>query len=177
MKKSAAFVLGGFLVCNQAMAADIDLAISERTVDAGMALQMGESAVASGSFLYHEDNGHMLNGGLYATGRSGAISGRVGVKAFASDLKDSTEGWGFAPGGMLAFHFGQKMRLEGEFFYSPSVLSFNDIDNLKQYSGRLVFSPFPTADLYLGYRNVRFNTRNGDRTLHDGGFVGLTFKI
>ena len=176
--KKAALTLCALALGSQAMALSFDLAISEHSVDAGVIIPFGPESMASGSFLYESDRGHMYDFGFFAQGRSGSLSGKVGAKAFHTDLKNDSSGWGIAPGANVAFNFTPQIRVEGEYYYSPKVLSWKDIDNLKEFNTKLAFSPMPTADIYLGYRNVKFNTSNqGSKTLSTGGFVGITFAI
>ena len=175
--KKAALSLCALALSGQAMALSLDLAISENSFDAGVIMPFGPESMASGSFLYESDRGHMYDFGFFAQGRSGSISGKVGAKVYGTDLKNAS-GWGIAPGANVAFNFTPHIRLEGEYYYSPKVLSWSDIDNLKEFSTRLNFSPMPTADIYIGYRNVKFNTSNqGEKTLSNGGFLGITFAI
>ena len=175
--KKAALSLCALALSGQAMALSLDLGVSENSVDAGFIIPFGPESMGSGSFLYESDRGHMYDFGLYAQGRSGIVSGKVGAKLYGTNLKNAS-GWGLAPGANLAFHFTPHIRLEGEYYYSPKILSWSDINNLKEFSTRLAFSPMPTADIYLGYRNVKFNTSNqGSKTLSTGGFVGITFTI
>ena len=175
--KKAAISLCALALSGQAIALSIDLAVSEHSIDAGVIIPFGPESMASGSVLYRESNGHMYDFGLYATGRSGSLSGKVGAKVFGADLRNAS-GWGFAPGAAVAFHFTPALRIEGEYYYSPSVLAWNDIENLKEFSTRLVFSPMANADIYIGYRDVKFDTTNrGEKTLSDGGFLGITFTL
>ena len=176
MKKTA-LSLCALALSGQAMALSLDLGISENSVDAGVIIPFGPDSMASGSFLYESGKGHMYDFGLFAQGRSGALSGKVGAKVYGTDLKNAS-GWGIAPGANIAFNFTPHIRLEGEYYYSPKVLSWKDIDNLKEFSTRLAFSPMPAADIYVGYRNIKFNTSNrSNKTLSTGGFVGITFRI
>ena len=175
--KKAALSLCALALSGQAMALSLDLNISQHSFDAGVIIPFGPESMAAGSFLYKEDTGHMYDFGLYATGRSGAISGKVGAKVFRADLKRA-DGWGIAPGANIGYNFTPALRVEGEYYYSPSVLSWKNIKNLKEFNTRLVFSPMPSADIYVGYRDLKFNTKNiGERTLHQGGFVGITFTL
>ena len=174
--KKIALSLCALMLSGQTMATEIDLAISEYAADIGVTAPISRDAVVSGSFLYHEDNGEMLDYGIYARGRSGKISGKLGVKGYIADVGNA-DGWGIAPGGTLAFHLSHRLRVEGEYYYSPSVLAFEDLDNLEEFSTRLVFSPIPNADVYVGYRDISFKTFRGERTLHEGGYLGFSFKI
>lgn len=175
--KKAALSVCALALSGQAMALSLDLNVSQHAVDAGVAMPLGAESGAYASVLYREDRGHMYDFGLFASGRSGNISGKVGAKVFGADLKKA-DGWGIAPGATLALHIMPALRVEGEYFYSPSVLSWKDLENLKQFETRVVFSPIPNADIYFGYRDVKFNTDNaGERTLHQGGFAGITFTL
>ena len=174
--KKVALSLCALVISSQTLATEIDLAISEYSADLGVTVPISPTAVTSGSFLYHEDNGQMLDYGVYARGRSGKISGKIGIKGYVGDI-DAADGWGIAPGGTLAFHLSNRLTIEGEYYYSPSVLSFSDFDNMKEFSTRLIFQPIPKANVYVGYRNVNFKTNHGKKTLHEGGYLGFSFKI
>ncbi|OED45096.1 hypothetical protein ACH42_05690 [Endozoicomonas sp. (ex Bugula neritina AB1)] len=135
------------------MATEIDMAISEYSADIGISTPLSKTSEVSGSFLYHEDNGHALDFGIYGSGRSGKISGKFGVKGYVGEVGNAN-GWGIAPGGALAFNFSERLRVEGDYYYSPSVLAFADFDNMEEFSTRLLFSPIPNIDFYVGYRDV-----------------------
>ena len=175
----AAMALCGLMMSSAAMATDFNLSLSEHSVGFGIDQMLGDSAATHFSGLYHENRGSMIDGGFKAINQSGGFRYSVGLKAFAADHRgDSHIGWGFAPGGSLGVNFTQNMRVEAEYYYAPSILSFNRTKNMKQFDSRFVFAPMPNAELSLGYRNVQTKMSNrGSRTLHDGGYLGLNFKF
>ena len=159
--------------------ADFDLSISEHSAGIGVTQALSQQSETSFSGLYHEDNGAMVDWGLRATHKSGGFRGAVGMKAMAYDLRGVAHmGWGLAPGASVGMNFTRSIYAQAEYYYAPSILSFNKTENMKQFDSRLVFAPMPNAELFLGYRDVKFKTSNkGTRKLHKGGYFGINFKI
>lgn len=182
MKKFASnttMALCGLMMSSAALATDFDLTLSEHSVGVGVSQAISSNSATHFSGMYNEKKGAMIDWGFMATNQSGGFRGAVGVKAFAVDHRgDSHIGWGFAPGGSLGVNFTQSMRVEAEYYYAPSILSFNRTKNMKQFDSRFVFAPMPNAELSLGYRNVETKmSGRGTRTLHDGGYIGISFRI
>ena len=173
--------LCGLMMSSAALATDFDLTLSEHSVGFGIDQALSSNSATRFSGLYHENKGGMVDWGFMATSQSGGFRGSVGMKAFAVDHRgDSHIGWGFAPGGSIGINITQSVRVEGEYYYAPSILSFNRTQNMKQFDSRFVFAPMPNAELSLGYRNVQTKMSGrgrGTRSLHDGGYVGIRFKI
>ena len=76
--KKAALSLCALALSGQVMALSLDLGISQNSVDAGVTIPFGPESMGAGSFLYESGRGHMYDFGLYAQGRSGLVSGKVG---------------------------------------------------------------------------------------------------
>ena len=178
MKKQL-MALCSLVASSAVMATSIDLSISQHSIGFGVDSAINSQSATSFSGLYHEKKGGMIDWGVKATSQSGGFSGSVGLKAIVYDLSgDSNVGWGLAPGGSVAMDITRAMRVEGEYYYAPSILSFSRTESIKQFDSRFVFSPMDNADLYVGYRYYKFNVSDrGSRTLHDGGYVGMSFRI
>ncbi|AMO55008.1 hypothetical protein GZ77_00170 [Endozoicomonas montiporae] len=175
----AAMALCGLMISSTAMATGFNIGLSEHSVSFGVDQALSSTSATSFSGLYHENKGGMIDGGFKAVNQSGGFRYSVGMKAFAVDHRgDSHIGWGFAPGGSVGISFSQAMRIEAEYYYAPSILSFNRTKNMKQFDTRFVVAPMPSAELSLGYRNIETKMSNrGSRTLHDGAYLGLSFKF
>ena len=175
----SAMTLCGLMMSSAVMATGFNIGLSEHSVSFGVDQALSNTSETSFSGLYHENKGGMIDWGIKATNQSGGLRYTVGMKAFAVDHRnDSHIGWGFAPGGSVGLNFTQSMRIEGEYYYAPSILSFNRTKNMKQFDTRFVFAPMPNAELSLGYRNIQTKMSNrGNRSLHDGGYIGISFRI
>ncbi len=169
----------GLMVASTASAFDLDLGISEHSLDIGTSIELSSNSKMGGSFLYHEKNGRMANWGVFATGIAGGFHTAFGVKAFALDHKDlDYVSWGFAPGASVGLDLTRSMRVEAEYFYAPSILTFNRAENVNQFDSRFVLSPMANADIFFGYRRIDFRTRDdGRNTIHNGGYIGMKLSL
>ena len=171
----------GLLMASAASAIEFDLGISEHSVNVGTNLRLNDATHMSGEFLFHEDNGRMANWGVFASGGSGGFSAAVGIKAMAMNHRNDDDfSWGFAPGASLGVQFTHSFRIEAEYHYAPSVLSFNKTNNMGQFDSRFAFSPLgmTNAQLYVGYRDVNYRMSSDRKhTIHDGVYFGMKINL
>ena len=178
-----AVVVSAATASEAANALELDFGLSERSLNMGTTIALSSTSEMSGSLLYHEDNGSMADFGVFATGSSGAFSTSFGIKTIAVDHRKLDHvGYGVAPGATLAANLTSVIRVQAEYYYSPSILSFNSTQNIEQLDTRFVIAPAPNAELFLGYNASYIKTGSSravksKNTIHKGGYVGINFKI
>lgn len=63
-------------------------------------------------------------------------------------------------------------------FYAPSVLTFIDGDQFIQFTARAGYEILPEAEVFAGYRKVRFHMNTGPNlTIEEGLHVGLRISF
>jgi len=64
-------------------------------------------------------------------------------------------------------------------YYAPSIVSFMDADAVIEYGIRVEYELLPTANAYIGYRNIEADIHNYKKNVEiDESFiVGLWFKF
>lgn len=72
-----------------------------------------------------------------------------------------------------------RFSLGAEFWYAPSITSFNGIDRLYDISARLAFRIIKNLDLYLGYRHIGMHEKNQncEFILNSSPFLGIRFNF
>ncbi len=184
-----------------ANAGGVDLALSNNTAHLSMLLnphafyQGGGSEAAFGGFI-SEGGDKLLHTTLIARGyRQSATSQYslgAGVKAMYGDVTIPAEANNGAEAeenvGALALGFQAGMLISSsrhnpiealvEGFIAPSITSFSDAERFVEFNARLQVEIIPQAQAYVGYRRMRFDTRNFDnvqldRSVHLG--IKLTF--
>ena len=83
---------------HSALAGGVAFRFGDESFGASIAGDIGPETSAQFDWLHHEDDADLLSAGLYANGRRGALTGRVGAKAVTLTADDS----GF-DGGVMAF--------------------------------------------------------------------------
>lgn len=179
---AAALGLGAFA----ADAGQLDLNLSNDTVRLGIAQKLTPTGLeAGGHFLHHQDHGNV--GGLEihlvddASPGRGALDVGVGARAYVYDSDDRNEdGGGLGVGGKFRWTWPTHNRIGigGFVYYAPPVVSFDEIDSLVDTGVRLEYLVLRRAGVYVGYRYVAVELKNGDDdTFDSGAHVGFTLRF
>lgn len=92
-----------------------------------------------------------------------------------------SSGASIALGGNLRYKLQQVPRLyfHGTLYYAPSITSTLDTDTFLEAGFRVGYEILPTANVYLGLREVRvkFTKGIGEKTLDDSAMVGMSFSF
>lgn len=187
------------LLTATANAGGVDLALSNNTAHLSMLLnphafyQGGGSEVGFGGFI-SEEGDKLLHTTLIARGyRQSATSQYslgAGIKALYGDViipADSNNGnetdetvgalaLGFQAGMLISSSRHNPIEALIEGFIAPSITSFSDAERFAELNARLQIEIIPQAQAYVGYRRMRFNTRNFDNVLLDRS-VHLGIKL
>ncbi|MBD2858343.1 hypothetical protein IB286_04915 [Spongiibacter sp. KMU-158] len=140
------------------------------------------SAETSGQFDWlhrDDDNADMVATGLFANGKRGSLTGRMGVKAVGL-IGDNTDysGAALAFGGDLALPLNDMLRLRGGVFYAPGTTSFSDVDGFREASASLEFNLFQNSAIELGVAQIRFEDQRGRKfEFDDGLFLRLQLRL
>ena len=200
MKKAFASLC--MMLCTAgANAGGLDIALSNNTAHVSLLLnpyafyQGGGSEFGIGGFI-SEDGDKLAHATLIARGYRQSSTSQyslgAGVKALYGDVtipassNNGTEveeavgalALGFQAGMLISSSRHNPIEALIEGFIAPSITSFSDAERFAELNARLQIEIIPQAQAYVGYRRMRFNTRNFDnvrldRSVHFG--IKLTF--
>lgn len=162
------------LAWNIAGAQSLDMNLSNNTVEGVFAAPVSGTGLGRSSYdvsvLFSErddDNNWMLGGGFTVTGEAGSdapgLEFGVGVKAYTMEVAkyDVTAiplggHIRYAPPGMNRLFF------KASLYWAPEIVTLYDGDQFLYITSRVGYEILPTADLYLGYRNIDVDIKNRD---------------
>jgi len=136
-------------------------------------------------FLYNEDDAYLGEIGLLVIDEAGSktpgLELGVGPKFwFGGSDEADVDISGIGLGAQLRYkNFSYPRVVYGfSLFYAPDIVSFLDSENILEYDLRVEYELLPTANVYVGYRNIEAEIKNrGDAEIDDSAFVGLRFKF
>lgn len=167
-----------------ASAHTVDLNVGSDTVEGYYSNTLGTSAEWSVGGLYNRDlKDNLIAGSLLAVGELGSDTLRseigVGGKLYYATLgNDDLMGIGL--GGQWRVYPGKgPLGFSVYGFYVPEVLTGMDGKNLWELGARVEFEIIErTANIYLGYRQIRVEMENGRRDdLSDSIMGGMRFTF
>jgi hypothetical protein len=168
-----------------ARAVEADLSVNLDAARLALGFPIGNNLLVDGSWLYHDDHGHVVSLGGHVVGAaSGAdpLQAGVGVRLnyILNDRGSEEDGTALALGGFVRYTLPQYDRISfgGNLYFAPKVLSFGDVEKFYEVGGWAAYSILKDADLYLGWRTVRsdFND-DGTRGMDSGFHVGLRARF
>jgi len=144
----------------------------------------GRSEMTVG-FLYNEDDTYLTEVGLLVTDEAGTktpgLELGVGPKFwFGGSDKADVNFAGIGLGGQLRYKNMAVPRIVygASLFYAPSIVSFLDADNIIEYDIRVEYELLPTANVYVGYRNIDADIKNRNNAeIDDSAIIGLRFNF
>ena len=167
---------------------DINLGNSAAQFKYGVPSGIAGKSSLFASFLYNDDNDALADAGLLVLTEEGTVPGLslgVGAKAVAASLNKVSPSRkfvsGVALGGQVRFELpaDRRFAVVGEFHYAPSIISFGDADHFSQVAVRGEFSLSPLTQVYLGFRDTKFNMDKGLPTadLENGAHIGVRLSF
>lgn len=124
------------------------------------ATKVGSGLHVSASAMHHEDDGDLISLGLHVVDVREANSPLyLGVGARLFGFKnDDVDGGALGVGGFYRYQITQVPGLStaGYVYYAPSVVSFDDTENLIDADVRIQYGLLPTARIYMGYRYSQY---------------------
>ncbi|MFE8072085.1 YfaZ family outer membrane protein [Marinobacteraceae bacterium S3BR75-40.1] len=167
-------------LATSAAAEDVALSLTDDSAKAqfNTSVNRGELALGGG-YTYHEGSRHILNLDVHAQGRTAlgnlpATAG-IGLRTIAFD-DDNVNGGAIGLGGFGKINIPDVpgLSVNGSLHYAPSILSFDDADDMKNIELSLSYRVIRNAEVFGGYRFMDVDLDPGkDLTLDEGGMVGI----
>lgn len=183
------FLLSGILFSGTSYADRVNISLNNKA--ALLEYQPGgdidvESDIGGASFglLFNDDGDWMVSGKLLVSGVNDSgiqLSPGVKVNAISADDIDSSLNFSLAIGGRASGQLQTTfpLRAYAEFFYAPSITSFNDLESVSEFDLGVEHPIGNNAGVFIGYRRVNVDVDDSsddiklDNRLHAG--VSLTF--
>ena len=136
-------------------------------------------------FLYNDENNYLLEASFIITDVPGTkapgLEVGVGPKVFiAKHHPTDLDATSIGLGAQFRYKLPSMARLNfnGALFYAPGIVSFADAENLTEFFLAASYEILPTANVYLGYRNIRVDfdpvaAKAIDKTM----VIGLKFSF
>jgi len=179
----AAAAFSTSLISTSASASEFELSLSNSSVYAEATSSDQAPAQVALGYLYHEESRNVLNLDFHAQNKSelqgNATHVGVGVRAIGYHEHD-TDGLGLALGGFGEIELQQVpgLSIGGSAHYSPSILTFSDVDNFLWLEAEAAYAVIPNADVLLGYRYIKNDYENGgSKSAESSAFIGLKFQF
>lgn len=144
---------------------------------------LSEQLNFSAGVLHHKDDGQLYSIGANVEGpaiQNSEFYGSLGLKAYYADLDSGVKGSAIGIGGFLNYSIYEVegLSVQVDAYYAPSVLSFSDIDNLIDFSAKVLYRVIENGSVYLGYRKANIDIEDaGDDDLDKGFHVGLAISF
>tara|TARA_R110001583_G_scaffold114974_5_gene265497 strand:+ start:1089 stop:1676 length:588 start_codon:yes stop_codon:yes gene_type:complete len=124
------------------------------------ATKVGSGLHISASIMHHEDDGDLLALGMHVVDvrePNSPLYIGVGGRLFGFKNGD-VDGGALGVGGFFRYQISQVPGLStaGYAYYAPSVVSFDNTENLADTDLRIQYGLLPTARIYMGYRYSRY---------------------
>lgn len=175
--RKALYALSLLTAATAANAADISLALSNKTIAADFtSQQVGQGLEFTLGGLHHTDNGNVFTSGLQVSQQvNNSLSVSLGGKFYfvQNDVKNASA---LALGGQVDWALPglPQVHVGGHGWFAPSVTSFNDSKNLQDIGAFVSYRVLSNAEVFASYRRVRvdYDNRDGIR-MQSGTLVGM----
>ena len=182
--KTASFVkgmmagVGVALLSGSVNASSFNIGLSNDTIEAGLKFPIATSAQISADYLKSEDEGKVYELGLQTVQHMKTHSVSLGGKYIDLSSNRREDGHAFALGGDYRRGLAPQVSMGFSAYYAPSVLSSSGIDRYYRIDAKLMYQVMPTADVYVGYRDIKFKFENmADQTIEQGLYVGADLRF
>lgn len=150
---------------------------------------MGGSNLGKAEFdmgvLYNQNNNLLGEAGLLVKddvgGNAPGLSVGVGLKVLAARIATvKSNASALALGGMVRYSPPVERRLGfvGQIYLSPNITTFGSANRFLETGVRVEYEVIPQATVYLGYRNVSFDLKNGPtNTFDSGAMIGVRMSF
>ncbi|WP_314154671.1 YfaZ family outer membrane protein [Rouxiella badensis] len=127
----------------------------------------------TGDWTHSDRDGDVTGLGLGYNIGLGPVMATVGAKALYTSPKNGSDGYAVPIGGGLQLPLGHYLSLYGNAYYAPDSLS-SGINNYKEATGGIRFSPISLVSIDVGYRYQALNGKDGhrDNVIADGAYLG-----
>ncbi|GLQ32606.1 YfaZ family outer membrane protein [Litoribrevibacter albus] len=166
-----------------AQAGDFELQLSDDSVYAEVSSPDSTPMRFSAGYLYHEDSRNVMNLDFHAQNKS-SFQGNdthvgLGMKGIGYH-EHNLDGLGMGLGGFGEIELNQVpgLSLGGSLHYSPSILTFSDVDDFLWLEAYSNYAVMPNAAVQFGYRYIKADMEEGkDRSLESSAFLGIRFQF
>ena len=127
-----------------------------------------------GGYMINSDNPNFVYGGIKSEGQIVGVDLPVKFSLFVDYVykkHNSALPIGIGASGYLQ-QFAIPVFIRGEFEYAPKVLSFDEAEKFVKYKMETGVQFIENGEVFVGYRNIRFN-KNYDNSAYVG--VGFSF--
>lgn len=173
-----------------AIADTIDLNLRNSSAQVQYSAAMGRAALGKtelhfGALYSDYDNAHNTFGdvGIAVKDEVGSkapgFSVGVGIKGLAAHTQGTNES-GVAIGGLVSYSPPSlsRMSLVGQLYFAPDITTFGDASRYGEAVAQLEFEVIPNAAAYIGYRNIKFDLKNGpNATVDEGAYIGVRMSF
>ncbi|PKG57108.1 hypothetical protein CXF83_17385 [Shewanella sp. Choline-02u-19] len=159
-----------YLVSVSALATDASVSLNDDTFLTDLQVDLNKDVNASAEYIYSENGGQMLSGAMHIAHDAGIHHIEIGAKFSQLWSKKSQNGNVVGVGGRYAMQLGSNISFQGSGYYSPSVLSFGNIDGSWQVDGKVQYQLNPALALFVGYRDIRFQYDDAPNATFESGF-------
>lgn len=167
----------------QSHADSLDFNLHSDALRATYTMNMGERGLSADfGLLYSEDKKRlddiMVHAGLHVSGENWSESGTFDIRIGGRLIHTSPGSSDFvalAPGGQVRFTPIHRVGFGGHLYYAPKIVSFRDADAYREYGVSVDYQILPQAFVYLGYRYIDLDVKNGPNRveLDDNFHVGF----
>jgi hypothetical protein len=184
--RSLTYFLGAMLIGGNALGASLDINLSDTSVQVRYASVVGGSTMGrtegSFGFVYNEDENFVIDAALLVVDVAGSktpgLEIGVGPKLYYGEgMRGNSFAMGL--GGTLRYKFAALPRVNFGVlgFYGPGIVTFGDADSMYEVGAHIGYELLPTADVYIGYRNISFDFDLGKESVDETGMIGLRFRF
>jgi len=171
-------MLSTAMLTTHAFADQLEVGLNDDTASFDWITPINRDAELQLGYLYSEPQGSLADIAVHVINDTGihhlALGGQL-IGVFADHRRD---GYATALGGRYRVDLGNQFGISLRGYYAPSVLAFHDLDRYHLLDTRLEYTVMPNADLYLGYRHIKFDfDREPSLTFENGVFVGARFRF
>lgn len=169
-------------LAHTATASDFTLSLTDESAKAQFNTSVNRDELAlGGGYTYHEGGRHILNLDVHAKGRTALgnlpTTAGIGLRGVAFDDDDDLNGGALGIGGFAKVNLPNVpgLSLTGSLHYAPSILAFDDAEDMKNVELSVSYRVIRNAEVFAGYRFMDVDLDPGkDLTLDEGGLIGIS---
>ena len=184
------FIILSFTIIQSVSARSIDINLSDDAAQFKYSSLIGGTTYGRSEltygFLFNEDDVFLAELGLLVIDQAGSKSPGlelgVGPRAYFADTDNSSaDVAALGLGGQIRYKNLAVPRIvyTAEAFYAPSIVSFLDADSMYEFVIKLEYEILPTANVYIGYRDIEVDIKDVDQDvdLDENVMIGVKFKF
>jgi len=181
------FAAASFFVVSNLYAQALEFTVGDKSASLNWGMTVGATNVGRTEVnlgvLYNEDKNFLGEIGLLVVDVAGTKSPGLMIAIgpnfyFATGDKGDVAAIGL--GGELRYKLPSLNRLFFGFigYYAPNIVTFSDSDNFYELGANIGYEILPTADIFLGYRNIVADFGNlGDEKFDESFHFGMRFRF